>query len=159
MQPAPPVNYGVILFSGFQALDVFGTLDVLNILSTSRHLNLYILAASLDPISTKHNMSGCPSSDFGESVVPTHTFTDPPVDLEVLLIPGGRGTRDEEAMKPVVDFVRDTYSKLSYLLTVCTGSAVLARTGILDRRRATSNKKSWAWVSGLLSSCIIFQSC
>jgi len=74
--------------------------------------------------------------------VPTHTFTDPPVDLEVLLIPGGRGTRDEEAMKPVVEFVRDMYSKLNYLLTVCTGSAVLARTGILDRRRATSNKKS-----------------
>lgn len=86
--------------------------------------------------------------------MPTRTFANAPMDLEVLLIPGGLGTRNEEAMKPIVNFLRDTYPKLKYLLTVCTGSAVLAKTGILDGKKATSNKKSWAWVSNLLSSCI-----
>lgn len=76
--------------------------------------------------------------------MPTHTFTKPPEDLEVLLVPGGFGTRDEQEMGAVRPFIKDCYPKLRYLLTVCTGSAVVARTGILDGKKATSNKKSWA---------------
>lgn len=47
---------------------------------------------------------------------------------------------DTPAISAAVQFVKDTYPKLRYLNTICTGSALLARTGILDGRRATSNK-------------------
>ena len=132
---APPTKYGVVLFPGFQALDAFGPLDALNILASSRPLELSILASSMDPVSTAEVPGG-----FGQSVVPTHTFDGAPADLEVLLIPGGHGTRDAAVVQPAVDFLRRRFPRLRYLLTVCTGSALAAEAGVLDGRRATSNK-------------------
>lgn len=78
--------------------------------------------------------------------MPTHTFATAPDDLEVLIIPGGFGSRKEENIEGVVEFVRGYYPKLKWCLTVCTGSAILAKSGVLDGRRATSNKKAFAWV-------------
>ncbi|EEB95292.1 hypothetical protein MPER_05757 [Moniliophthora perniciosa FA553] len=148
-----PVNFGVLLFPTFQALDVFGPLDALNILSMSFPLNLSIIAKSLDPVSTKHRDPSLNpfNSNFGESVVPTHDFDNPP-PLDVLLIPGGYGTRADD-IGSLIDFIRRTYPSLKYLITVCTGSWLAARAGILDGKRATSNKSAWAagpnvkWVS------------
>ncbi|KAI1505010.1 class I glutamine amidotransferase-like protein [Biscogniauxia marginata] len=140
----PPVKYAVALFPGFQALDVFGPVDILNLLSKTKPLELSILSATLEPVFTKSETSG---HSIGQGVVPTHTFKDCPDDIEVLLVPGGFGTRDKDSIQPVVDFIRSTYPKLRYLLTVCTGSAAVAMSGVLDGRRATSNKRAWEWAT------------
>ncbi|KAI1379806.1 class I glutamine amidotransferase-like protein [Hypoxylon crocopeplum] len=141
----PPTRFAVALFPGFQALDVFGPLDILNLLSKKTPLSLRVLASSLAPVSTATGASG---HSVGQAVVPTHTFADCGLDdVEVLLVPGGFGTRDPEVVREVVDFVRDAYPRLRFLLTVCTGSAVAAMAGVLDGRRATSNKRAWAWAT------------
>nr|AJD23173.1 DJ-1/PfpI family protein [Onygena corvina] len=138
-----PTNFGIVLFPEFQALDVFGPLDALNLLSLGRKLNLSIIAETLDPISTQVrspeiNKFG---SSFAEAIVPTHTFkTAPP--LEVLIIPGGYGTF-APTVGPVLEYIKRTYPSLKYVLTVCTGSDLLARTGILDGRYATTNKQMY----------------
>ncbi|KAI1111876.1 class I glutamine amidotransferase-like protein [Nemania sp. NC0429] len=139
----PPTKYGVVLFPGFQALDVFGPLDALNNLSRTTPLEFVTLAATLDPVSTTVQAPG----RIGQSVVPTHTFDNCPDDLEVLLVPGGFGNRDPAITAPIVEFLKRIYPKLRYLLTVCTGSAILAQTGLLDGRRATSNMRSWDWAT------------
>lgn len=142
--PPPPTRFAVALFPGFQALDAFGPLDILNLLSKKTPLSLRILGPSLDPVSTRADGT---AHTTGQAVVPTHTFADGLDDVEVLLIPGGFGTRDPANMKEVVEFVRAAYPSLRFLLTVCTGSAVAAMSGVLGGRRATSNKRAWAWVS------------
>lgn len=140
---APPKKYAVVLFPGFQALDVFGPLDILNFLSKSTPLELYILSTTLDPVSTLLEGSDL---TVGQRIVPTHRFDHAPDDIEVLLVPGGIGTRRIEATQPAADFIARTAPKVSFLLTVCTGSALVARTGVLDGRKATSNKKGFDWV-------------
>ncbi|KAG6902350.1 hypothetical protein C0995_001147 [Termitomyces sp. Mi166 len=150
---AVPLNFGVILFPGFQALDVFGPLDALNTLaSTSPYpLNLSIIASTLDPVSTKPPSSLISASKalaFGESVVPTHTFdTAPPLD--VLLVPGGRAVRDLAStdIQNAIKFIESVYPKLKYLITVCTGSVIAAHAGVLDGKRATTNKHAWGWAT------------
>lgn len=145
-----PTKIGAVLFPGFQLIDICGPLDILNILSTNVKLDLSILAATADPVTTKHHMSSATTgSNFGESIVPTHTFANAPDDLEVLILPGGFGSRKEENIDGVIEFLQRYWEKgsLNYILTVCTGSAILAKTGILDGKRATSNKKAFAWVS------------
>ncbi|KAK7445091.1 hypothetical protein VKT23_014952 [Stygiomarasmius scandens] len=112
-------------------------------------MNLSIIAKSLEPVSTKY---GDPSlnpfnSNFGESIVPTHDFTTAP-PLDVLLVPGGFGTRADD-IDPLINFVRETYPNLKYILTVCTGSWLAARAGILDGKRATSNKSAWYGVKAV----------
>ncbi|OLN93070.1 Isonitrile hydratase 6 [Colletotrichum chlorophyti] len=139
-----PLNFGVVVFPAFQALDVFGPLDALNLLARSFDMNLYTIAATLDPVSTKvitDKTSAATTSDFGQSIVPTHTFeTAPPLD--VLIVPGGQGTR-YPGISTAIGFVKERFDSLQYLITVCTGAGVAARAGVLDGKRATTNKLSW----------------
>ena len=48
----------------------------------------------------------------------------------------------------MVEFVREMYPKLRYLVSVCTGATIVAKAEVLDGRRATTNKRLRAWVSG-----------
>lgn len=139
----PPVHYGVVLYPGFQLLDVAGALDILNLLSQSHELKLSILSSTLEPVTT---LQPGAKTTFAQTIVPTHTFDDAPADIEVLLVPGGLGARDEANIQPAIEYVRTVYSKLEFLITVCTGSALVAKAGVLDGVRATSNKAAFEWV-------------
>jgi len=72
--------------------DVFGPLSTLNVLSRDHSMELAVIAESLTPISTTPEPNTFMSSSFGQEIVPTHTFTDPP-EVEVLIIPGGQQAR------------------------------------------------------------------
>ena len=150
-----PSKIGVVLFPGFQLLDFAGPIDAFNILSYDHPLTLCTIASTLDPVSTHNFMQQERGSQISQTLVPTHTFDTAPDDLEVLLIPGGLGARNEEQMKPVVEYLRKLdisgEGKLRWVLTVCTGSEILARTGVLDGRRATTNKKAFNEVRHLLT--------
>ena len=141
-----PTKFGVILYDGVQLLDAFGPLDTLYLLSLTTPIELSLIANSTDPVTS--TPKAFPHS-IGARFLPTHTFETAPEDIEVLLVPGGIGARDLNATQPAADFVKARFHKLQYLLTVCTGSALTARTGILDGRNATTNKRSWDWVSQL----------
>ncbi|KAL5394122.1 hypothetical protein PMIN06_008616 [Paraphaeosphaeria minitans] len=142
-----PKHIAIILFPGFQLLDVTGPLDTLNVLSRSTPLRLSILASTLDPVSTA--LPPTPSTPstppFAQSILPTHTFDTAPPDIDVLIVPGGPGTRTPATTRPILPFITRTYPSLTHLLSICTGSGIVAQTGVLDGRRATSNKRAFAW--------------
>lgn len=138
----PPVKYAVALFNGFQLLDVAGPLDILAVLAQQVPIEVCVLAATLDPVTSRTTRPG----SVGQEIVPTHTFDNAPVDIEVLLIPGGGGTRDVAGTQPLVDYAARVYPKLRYFLTVCTGAALAARAGILDGKNVTTNKLAFDWV-------------
>ncbi|KAI9371474.1 class I glutamine amidotransferase-like protein [Aspergillus egyptiacus] len=145
--PNQPLRIAILLFPGFQALDAFGPLDCLNVLSQSQHLTLSILAHTLDPVSTKPPREGH-ETNLEQKILPTHTFATAP-EIDVLLVPGGWGTRcrDSEPIKAAVRFIADVYPRLQYLISVCTGSGLLALSGVLDGRQATTNKRAFAEIS------------
>jgi putative intracellular protease/amidase len=71
-------------------------------------------------------------------------------DLDgILLIPGGQGTRSLVNDVEFIEILSDMVMKSKYCLTVCTGSALLAKTGLIDNKRATSNKKAFEWVKSI----------
>ena len=74
-----------------------------------------------------------------------YSFEDAP-DFDILLIPGGFGTRAAVSNDALLAKIAAMSAKADVTATVCTGSAVLARTGLLDGRPATSNKVAWDWV-------------
>jgi transcriptional regulator GlxA family with amidase domain len=117
-------------------------MEVINDLSRTQDLTLSIIADTLDSVSTQ--MKGVHS--VGQHILPTHTFADAP-DLDVLIVPGGYGGFD--TTPELKEYIRTTVPKLGHLITVCNGAAVVAQTGVLDGKSATTNKAYW-------SQCVAF---
>ena len=76
----------------------------------------------------------------GLRVLPDHTLDDAPA-LDVLIVPGGDGTRPLMRDARLLDWVRARSASAKWTTSVCSGSLVLAAAGLLDGRRATTH---WA---------------
>jgi transcriptional regulator GlxA family with amidase domain len=129
--PPPPLKVGAVLFPGFELLDVFGPLELL-----PWGKEIVMLA----------ERPGTVASAQGPEAVAEAALADAGA-LDVLLVPGGMGTRREVSNQPFLDELRRQAEAARFVASVCTGSALLARTGLLDGRRATTNKRAFAWVS------------
>ncbi|KAF6745321.1 DJ-1/PfpI family protein [Ephemerocybe angulata] len=141
----PPTHYGVLVFPAFQLLDVFGPVDVLygHSIFHQKNLTLSVISRTLSPVST---VPLTMNTTFGASITPTHMLSSPPSTLEVLIVPGGLGTRAPD-LEAEIQFIRTVFPSLRYLIAVCTGNALVARAGLLDGKKATGNKASWAWLT------------
>jgi transcriptional regulator GlxA family with amidase domain len=132
----------VVLFEGFTVLDAFGPIQAF--------AHALIAPAEGGPrrlyeTFTLAQQAGPVQSFEGPTILADHAFTDAP-PFDILLVPGGQGTRrlveDGDFLAQLAALGR----RAPLLATVCTGSALLARSGLLDGRPATSNKLSWDWV-------------
>jgi putative intracellular protease/amidase len=127
------MEVAVLLFEDFETLDVFGPVQIFG-----RPVDLYrIKFYSLNggQIKNKHGVS-----------ILTEKLETVNDKIEVFLIPGGFGTRKEVENKLLIDTIKQISTFSSFVLTVCTGSALLARTGLLNGKNATSNKRAFTWV-------------
>ena len=157
-QKNTPLSYGLLLFPNFEVLDAAGPIEVLNVLSFYFGLDdikLSVIAQTLDPVSPGPIPPATNGVNFtGQQLYqPTHTFDTAPV-LDVLIVPGGRGTaRSDDELKPLLNFIRKTYDgsngkpPLKYLFSICTGSHLFSRAGVLDGEKATTNKRAWERVT------------
>ncbi|KAF2462728.1 class I glutamine amidotransferase-like protein [Lindgomyces ingoldianus] len=152
-----PKKYGVVLYEGFQLIDVCGPIDVLNVLTTHvEGISLSLIAETKSPISTFPKewpeKMGMPPFTTSQTMMPTDDFDSAP-QLDVLIIPGGMGCFDPNpanvgkpnpaVVDPIVKFINKQYPKLQYLITVCTGSGIASQTGIMDGKKATTFKGAW----------------
>ena len=128
---AKPLRVGVVLFEGFELLDVFGPLEMLG--GKSR---IVLLAEKAGPVASIQG----PRSVADEAIAGAGEF-------DAILVPGGFGTRREVGNQPFLDSLRSLSARSRFVTSVCTGSALLAKAGILDGRRATTNKRAFAWVA------------
>jgi transcriptional regulator GlxA family with amidase domain len=78
-------------------------------------------------------------------VLPDHTFADAP-PLDVLLVPGGIGTRREEDNPAMLEYLRRVAAGAKWVTSVCTGSALLAASGLARGKRITSH---WSYLDTL----------
>ncbi|KAJ4988192.1 dj-1 family protein [Stagonosporopsis vannaccii] len=162
-----PVHYGILLFPGFQALDVFGPLDVFNSLAMLYNYPMKLTNLAADPgsVPTHHPLTSAiipanahPLSRFSESLVVDRTLEEQlkiqesgsdgkrsEEAIDVLIVPGGVGVRGDVARE--IEFVKRMYPQLKSVLSICTGATILARASILDGRRATTNKRAYKWAT------------
>ena len=125
-----PIN--VLLFEGFEPLDVFGPVEVLGDLEDCR----------LGYFSIQGGLVGC--RQLFE--VSTRPFSEVSAG-GILLIPGGMGTRPLSGDDSWLARLRQLVEESETVLSVCTGSALLAAAACLEGRRATTNKRSWTWAT------------
>ncbi len=126
--PAKPRTLGVVLYPGFELLDVYGPVEIFGNLRPN--VKVVMVAAAAGPV----------ASAQGPKVVADCGFDDCP-ELDLVLVPGGRGTLNELKNAKLHEWLRKRAEKAEIVMSVCTGSAILAKAGLLDGRRATSNKQ------------------
>jgi transcriptional regulator GlxA family with amidase domain len=127
-------SIGVVLFHEFELLDVFGPLE------------MYGMAPESFEICMVAERGGEVASRQGPKSVVEHEFSGGR-QYDILLVPGGRGTRKEVGNSTLLEWIRDQSTGAEYVTSVCTGSALLAKAGVLDGIRATTNKRAFAWAT------------
>jgi transcriptional regulator GlxA family with amidase domain len=125
------MNVGVALFDGAEELDWAGPWEVLAAWAEQwpdDGVHVFTLAREDRPVTCAK----------GLRVLPDETWeTAPPLD--VLVYPGGRGTRRDLEDEAVLDWIRGLAAGETVVASVCTGSLVLAAAGLLDGKPATTH--------------------
>jgi len=132
-----PITYGAVLFEGFELLDVFGPFEAFGMLRTRSPAEPRLVFVAHD--------AGPVASAQGPRAVAEHGFGSCP-DIDVLLVPGGIGTRRQVSDDAMLAFLRRRAPSARIVGSVCTGAALLARAGLLDGKRATGNKAVFPWI-------------
>ena len=125
---------GVVLFEGFELLDVFGPLEMFGL--AADHFEIRLISET----------GGVVASRQGPKSICDDSFQSAPA-IDVLLVPGGIGTRREVNNPVLLDWLKERSQQAELVASVCTGSALLAKAGVLDGLRATSNKLAFAWAA------------
>src|SRR5262249_25711340 len=124
------MRVGIALFDGAEELDFAGPWEVLAAWATQwpeDDVEVFTVARTLEPVTCAK----------GLRVLPDRTWADAgPVD--VLVYPGGMGTRRELADADVLGWLRGVAAAGTLMTSVCTGSLVYAAAGLLDGRPATT---------------------
>jgi len=127
MSDATGRTLGAVFYPRFELLDVYGPLEMFGY---APDVTIVTVAEKAGPV----------TSAQGPVTLADHGFDDcPPLDL--ILVPGGLGTIPELENERMLDFLRKQAAGAEVTMSVCTGSALLAKAGLLDGLRATSNKQ------------------
>lgn len=129
------MTVGILVFDGVEVLDFAGPFEVFSVAralnSTSDDGKLFVPLILAEESRIVHS-----TGDL--QIQPHHTINDHP-PLDMILIPGGAGTRTLQDHEPVLAWIRTQSKIVSRTTSVCTGSLVLARTGLLDGKAATTH--------------------
>ena len=124
-------NVAVLLFDEVEVLDFAGPFEVFSIMGQREGpgaFNVYTVAKERRPVMARNQLS----------VNPDCTFEDCPAP-DLLIVPGGYGTRALLNDEPTIRWVAETSETCELVLSVCTGSLVLAKAGLLSGLRATTH--------------------
>jgi transcriptional regulator GlxA family with amidase domain len=125
---------GALVYPNFELLDLFGPLEFFGWHSDA--FEVVLVGPERGPVAS--NMGPAAIAEVAMSEVS---------QFDVLFVPGGWGRSipvDTDRLTPWLGLAA---SQAKHVLTVCTGSALLALTGFLDGRRATTNKALFSWVA------------
>jgi len=124
-------NIAILIFDDAEVLDFCGPFEVFSVtneLNGYELFNVYTVAERKRTIRAKNGLKVRPDYSFRSSPGP-----------DILLIPGGSGTRKVMHDSRALSWIKSIAAGAELLLTVCTGSLVLAKTGLLDGLKVTTH--------------------
>lgn len=123
-----------LVFDDFETLDLFGPIELFGSLPNDFRIQFASMKGGII-----HNHHGVALQTVAVAELAQQT--------NILLVVGGKGTRPLINDAHFLQTLTTLADNADWVLSVCTGSALLAKAGILDHKRATSNKRAWQWVT------------
>jgi transcriptional regulator GlxA family with amidase domain len=124
-------SVALLVFDGVEVLDFAGPFEVFSVTSEineTRPFNVQVVAEGLAPIRARNGLSVNPDA----AIADVRT-------ADILIVPGGQGTRREINNPAMVEWIASIATNAELVLSVCTGSFLLARAGLLAGLTATTH--------------------
>lgn len=124
------LNVGILIFPEVELLDFCGPYEAFTAASLDgeRCFNTFTVAESLEPV----------AANAGLRTLPDFTLNTAPA-IDVLVVPGGRGTRREIDNTVLIDWIATIAGSATLTTSVCTGSFLLAQAGLMEGGKATTH--------------------
>jgi transcriptional regulator GlxA family with amidase domain len=140
------IQTGIVVFENVEVLDFCGPFEVFSVtrLNEQRRreepspFNVFLVAETKSLLMAAGGMK----------VFPDYDFDDCPA-LDILVVPGGWGTRKEMNNERLLKWIADRSRQVKILTSVCTGALLLGKAGLLDGKRATTHWRSLDWMQEL----------
>jgi transcriptional regulator GlxA family with amidase domain len=141
--PEHPIRtVGIVIFDDVEVLDFCGPFEVFSVArpvgesgDERRLFQAVIIAEEMRTIRCR-----------GGLLIQPHTTTVDCPPLDLLVIPGGMGTRRERHNRQLIEWIATQNERTELTTSVCTGAFLLAESGLLDGRRATTHWASVEWM-------------
>jgi transcriptional regulator GlxA family with amidase domain len=135
----PRTQVAIVIFPDVEVLDFCGPFEVFSVTrlddtrrrDTLSPFEVRLVAESRDVVTATGGLRVLPDCTLAECPAP-----------DVLVVPGGWGTRRLLEHRPMLDWIAERGAAVPTLTSVCTGALLLGRTGLLDGRRATTHWRS-----------------
>jgi transcriptional regulator GlxA family with amidase domain len=116
-----------LVFPGFETLDYFGPIEMLG--GFGRETKIITVAKTSEPVPSCH----------GHRIVVDKTIFEKD-DYDLLLVPGGDAALVEGQDPELLEWIKRASANAERVMAVCTGTVLLGMAGVLDGRKATTNK-------------------
>jgi transcriptional regulator GlxA family with amidase domain len=143
---------GILIFDDVEVLDFCGPFEVFSVARLSEESRVeepspfdVVLVAEKDDLVT---------ASGGMRVMPDFTTGDCP-RLDILLVPGGMGTRREMENEPLLAWIKNRAGEAETVASVCTGSLLLGKAGLLKGKHATTHWAVLGWMEQLFPDTIV----
>jgi len=146
------IRVGIVLFEDVEVLDFCGPYEVFSATRLDEDkrreepspFEVLLVAERNTPVAAAGGMR----------VIPDHTFQDCPT-LDILVVPGGWGTRREVSNSKLLAWLRERAAEVKVLASVCTGALLLGHAGLLDGLRATTHWRALEWMRDTLPAVTV----
>ena len=136
--PSDRKKVAIFVFDGVEPLDAIGPFEVFYCAEDADDnalFDVFLIAESDAPV----------TASGGLVMTPRHGFDDVP-ELDILLVPGGQGTRALCKRGDIQDWLRQCQATTDLVLSVCTGAQMLASAGLLKGKKATTHWATYDWL-------------
>lgn len=116
-----------LVFPGFETLDYFGPMEMLG--GLGEEIQIITVAKGRDPVPSVH----------GQRILIDKTIAEKN-DYDLLFIPGGDSALNQAKDEELMQWIKEASANAERVMAVCTGTVLLGMTGVLDGRKATTNK-------------------
>ncbi|MDJ0632941.1 MAG: DJ-1/PfpI family protein [Xenococcaceae cyanobacterium MO_188.B29] len=140
-------NLAILIFDGVEVLDFAGPFEVFAVTSELNNyepFNVFLVAEA----------KGSFKAVNGLKVISDYGIEDCP-HPDILVVPGGIGTRNQMNNQSLITWIKSIYEQAELVMSVCTGTRLLAKAGLLDGLEITTHHEAYDELRQLVPTALV----